>query len=227
MRGVQSRALLICQRGRIVSFECSRRCHFSPCADNGLTSLKSRSHFSNYASRPNRAVQPIFGMRLNMVSVLTPDKLNLAQLTDLEALLRQYTTKRTARAGCIASSCVRFSKASKFMSSLRRCSSGCTNVLRSKVEPMKGRRAIDSPTLRRNCCVGPDPPDQRLHRSHQRLVSSGDAKGARLHALRDDAHGSLSHCWQARFLGLQSACPLSLPACRRRQASRAKSGRLE
>lgn len=40
MRGVQSRALLICQRGRIESFECSRRCQFAPCADSGLTSLQ-------------------------------------------------------------------------------------------------------------------------------------------------------------------------------------------
>src|ERR1700681_380295 len=62
------------------------------------------------------------GMRWSLLK--DADKLNLAQLTDLEALISQYTTNRTPVPGCTASSCARFSIASKSMCSPRCCAGG-------------------------------------------------------------------------------------------------------
>ena len=59
------------------------------------------------------------------------------QLTDLEALLRQYTTKRTARAWLYREQLreILERKQIHVVSELLR--QWCTNVMRSKVEPMK------------------------------------------------------------------------------------------
>ena len=72
----------------------------------------------------------------------------------------------------------------------------------------EGRGAIDSPTLRRHRRLDPDPPDQRLHRSHQRSVSGRQAQGARIRSLRNHANGPVSHRRQTRLLRIQLACPL-------------------
>jgi hypothetical protein len=64
-------------------------------------------------------------------------KLNIAQLTDLEALLRQYTTKRTARAWLYREQLrvILERKQIHVVSDLLQ--QWCTNVMCSKVEPMK------------------------------------------------------------------------------------------
>ena len=62
------------------------------------------------------------GMRWSLLK--DADKLNLAQLTDLEALISQYTTTAPPVPGCTASSCARFSIASRSTSSPRCCAGG-------------------------------------------------------------------------------------------------------
>jgi transposase len=75
------------------------------------------------------------GMRWTLLK--DANKLNLAQLTDLEALLGQYTTKRTARAWLYREQLreILERKQIHVVSELLR--QWCTNVMRSKVEPMK------------------------------------------------------------------------------------------
>jgi transposase len=75
------------------------------------------------------------GMRWTLLK--DPDKLNLAQLTDLEALVSQFTTKRTARAWLYREELreILERKQINVVSGMLR--QWCTNVMRSKVEPMK------------------------------------------------------------------------------------------
>jgi len=75
------------------------------------------------------------GMRWTLLK--DANKLNLAQLTDLEALVSQYTTKRTARAWLHREQLrdILERKQINVVSAMLR--QWCTNVMRSKVEPMK------------------------------------------------------------------------------------------
>jgi hypothetical protein len=52
----------------------------------------------------------------------------------------------------------------------------CTNVMRSKVEPMKDVARLIRPTLRRHCCLDSDAPDQRLHRAINGLFQAAKRK---------------------------------------------------
>ncbi|MBP0593611.1 transposase, partial [Paraburkholderia sp. LEh10] len=60
-----------------------------------------------------------------------------AQLTDLEALLRQYTTKRTARAWLYREQLREILERKQIHVVSEMLQQWCTNVMRSKVEPMK------------------------------------------------------------------------------------------
>jgi transposase len=75
------------------------------------------------------------GMRWTLLK--DASKLNLAQLTELEALVSQYATKRTARAWLYREQLreILERKQIHVVSSMLR--QWCTNVMRSKVEPMK------------------------------------------------------------------------------------------
>ncbi|MEX3936099.1 ISL3 family transposase [Paraburkholderia phymatum] len=75
------------------------------------------------------------GMRWTLLK--DANKLNLAQLTDLEALLRQYTTKRTARAWLYREQLREILERKQIHVVSEMLQQWCTNVMRSKVEPMK------------------------------------------------------------------------------------------
>jgi hypothetical protein len=65
------------------------------------------------------------------------DKLNLAQLTDLEPLVSQYTTNRTARARLYREQLRDILERKQINVVSEMLQQWCTNVMRSKVEPMK------------------------------------------------------------------------------------------
>jgi transposase len=75
------------------------------------------------------------GMRWTLLK--DADKLNLAQLTDLEALLSQYTTNRTARAWLYREQLRDIIERKQINVVSEMLQQWCTNVMRSKVEPMK------------------------------------------------------------------------------------------
>jgi transposase len=75
------------------------------------------------------------GMRWTLLK--DADKLNLAQLTDLEALVSQYTTKRTARAWLYREQLRDILERKQINVVSQMLHQWCTNVMRSKVEPMK------------------------------------------------------------------------------------------
>lgn len=75
------------------------------------------------------------GMRWTLLK--DADKLNLAQLTDLEALLSQYTTNRTARAWLYREQLRDILERKQINVVSEMLHQWCTNVMRSKVEPMK------------------------------------------------------------------------------------------
>jgi len=75
------------------------------------------------------------GMRRTLLK--DASKLNLAQWTDLEALLRQYTTKRTARAWLYREQLREILERKQIHVVSDMLQQWCTNVMRSKVEPMK------------------------------------------------------------------------------------------
>jgi transposase len=75
------------------------------------------------------------GMRWTLLK--DADKLNLAQLTDLEALLSQYTTNRTARAWLYREQLRDILERKQINVVSEMLQQWCTNVMRSKVEPMK------------------------------------------------------------------------------------------
>jgi transposase len=75
------------------------------------------------------------GMRWTLLK--DADKLNLAQLTDLEALVSQYTTNRTARAWLYREQLRDILERKQINVVSEMLHQWCTNVMRSKVEPMK------------------------------------------------------------------------------------------
>jgi len=75
------------------------------------------------------------GMRWTLLK--DANKLNLAQLTDLEALVSQYTTKRTARAWLHREQLRDILERKQINVVSEMLQQWCTNVMRSKVEPMK------------------------------------------------------------------------------------------
>ena len=75
------------------------------------------------------------GMRWTLLK--DADKLNLAQLTDLEALVSQYTTSRTARAWLYREQLRDILDRKQINVVSEMLQQWCTNVMRSKVEPMK------------------------------------------------------------------------------------------
>jgi len=75
------------------------------------------------------------GMRWTLLK--DANKLNLAQLTDLEALVRRYATKRTARAWLYREQLREILERKQIHVVSEMLRQWCTNVMRSKVEPMK------------------------------------------------------------------------------------------
>jgi transposase len=75
------------------------------------------------------------GMRWSLLK--DADKLNLAQLTDLEALISQYTTHRTARAWMYREQLREILDRKQIHVVSRMLRRWCSNVMRSKLEPMK------------------------------------------------------------------------------------------
>ena len=75
------------------------------------------------------------GMRWTLLK--DANKLNLAQLTDLEALVRQYATRRTARAWLYREQLREILERKQIHVVSEMLRQWCTNVMRSKVEPMK------------------------------------------------------------------------------------------
>ena len=86
--------------------------------------------------RQQQKVDPqLKGMRWTLLK--DPNKLNLAQLTDLEALISQYTTQRTARAWLYREQLREILERKQINVVSEMLQQWCTNVMRSKVEPMK------------------------------------------------------------------------------------------
>ncbi|WP_075357197.1 ISL3 family transposase [Caballeronia sordidicola] len=75
------------------------------------------------------------GMRWTLLK--DAHKLNLAQLTDLDALVSQYTTNRTARAWLYREQLRDILERKQINVVSEMLHQWCTNVMRSKVEPMK------------------------------------------------------------------------------------------
>ena len=86
--------------------------------------------------RQQQKVDPeLKGMRWTLLK--DANKLNLAQLTDLEALVSQYTTSRTARAWLYREQLREILERKQINVVSEMLQQWCTNVMRSKVEPMK------------------------------------------------------------------------------------------
>jgi transposase len=85
--------------------------------------------------QPQKLDPQLKGMRWTLLK--DADKLNLAQLTDLEALLSQYTTNRTARAWLYREQLRDILERKQINVVSEMLQQWCTNVMRSKVEPMK------------------------------------------------------------------------------------------
>src|SRR5260370_22808993 len=86
--------------------------------------------------RQQQKVDPeLKGMRWTLLK--DPNKLNLAQLTELEALVSQYTTRRTARAWLYRQQLREILERKQIHVVSEMLRQWCTNVMRSKVEPMK------------------------------------------------------------------------------------------
>ncbi|CAB3809492.1 ISL3 family transposase ISAe1 [Paraburkholderia ultramafica] len=86
--------------------------------------------------RQQQKVDPeLKGMRWTLLK--DPNKLNLAQLTDLAALVSQFTTKRTARAWLYREQLREILERKQINVVSEMLQQWCTNVMRSKVEPMK------------------------------------------------------------------------------------------
>ncbi|MGF6813079.1 transposase [Paraburkholderia sp. Clong3] len=75
------------------------------------------------------------GMRWTLLK--DANKLNLAQLTDLETLVKQYATRRTARAWLYREQLREILERKQIHVVSEMLRQWCTNVMRSKVEPMK------------------------------------------------------------------------------------------
>ena len=86
--------------------------------------------------RQQQKVDPeLKGMRWTLLK--DSNKLNLAQLTDLEALVSRYTTKRTARAWLYREQLREILERKQINVVSEMLQQWCTKVMRSKVEPMK------------------------------------------------------------------------------------------
>jgi len=101
------------------------------------------------------------GMRWSLLK--DADKLNLAQLTDLEALISQYTTNRTAPCLDVPRAAARDSRSQADP----RCLQDVATVVHWRHafqgRTHEGRRTHDPSSFRRHRRVGPDAPDQWLH----------------------------------------------------------------
>jgi hypothetical protein len=136
-----------------------------------------------------------------------PNKLNLAQLTELEALVSQYTTKRTGRAWLYREKPREILERKKVKVVSETLQLWCTNVMRSKVEPMKDVARL----IRRHfegivACAHARQTNGSIEASMAwfKLPSAS----TRLHALQNYANRPPSHRRQTRFLRLQLACAL-------------------
>jgi transposase len=132
------------------------------------------------------------GMRWSLLK--DADKLNLAQLTDLEALISQYTTNRTARAWMYREQLREILDRKQIHVVSKMLRRWCTSVMRSKVEPMKDVARM-------------------ILRHFDGIVAWAQtrqtAQGAGVRQLQNHANRAVPHRRKARLLGLQSACLVS------------------
>ncbi len=110
------------------------------------------------------------------------DKLADNSRAELDALLAQLTTKRTARAWVYREQLREILQRKQINVVRELLTQLCTNVMRSKVEPMKEVAAHDPNPSGGDRGLGPDPSDQRLPRSPQRAVPGSQTQGAWLPA---------------------------------------------
>lgn len=106
--------------------------------------------------------------------------LSAARRSDLDALLKYLTTKRTARAWQYREDLREILKRKQINVVRDMLRQWCTNVMRSKVEPMKVVARISQSPPRVHRHMDQDANDQRLLGSSERLVPGRQAKSTRL-----------------------------------------------
>jgi transposase len=122
-----------------------------------------------------------------------------AARADLDALIAQVTTKRTARAWLYKEQLREILERKQVNVVRDMLTQWATNVMRSKVEPMKEVAKLIRSSSRRHRRLDPDSPDQWLPRSHQWPVPGRQAQGARLWQLLHHSRRRLPPRRQARF----------------------------
>jgi transposase len=136
-------------------------------------------------------------------------KLGVSAQADLDALVAQFTTKRTARAWLYREQ-LRDILDRKQVNVLRgMLSQWCTNVMRSKVEPMKEVARLIRNHMKGIVAWAREAPDQWLPRSLERPHPGRQTQSPWLPPILDHPHGDLPHRRQARLLSVRPACRLT------------------
>jgi transposase len=137
------------------------------------------AHTSDAVSEMRRLEQKTDPALKGLRWTLLKDRSRLSrdQAADLDTLVAQITTKRTARAWLYREQLRDILDRKQINVVSTMLAQWCTNVMRSKVSPMKAVAVMIREHFDGIVALGPDPPDQRLHRSHQRTVPSRQAKG--------------------------------------------------
>lgn len=153
-----------------------------------------------------RDADTIKGLRWKLLrdrASLTPDA-----RADLDAFVAQATTKPTARAWLCKEQLCEILERKQVNVVRDMLSQWTTNIMRSKVEPMKEVAKMIRSHLD-GIVAWTQTPDQWLPRSHQQPVPGRQAQGTRLWQLLHDAHHRLPPRRQARFQQDQPPCRLT------------------
>ena len=130
---------------------------------------------------------------------------------DLDALIVQATSKRTARAWLYREHLRAILDRKQIHVVSAMLKQWCTNVMRSRGRANEGRGQDDPQALRRHRRLDPDATDQRFHRGPQWSVPGRQAQGPRLHALRHHADRDLPYRRKARLHLAQPVCRITHP----------------
>ena len=118
---------------------------------------------------------------------------------DLDALIAKMTTKRTARAWLYREQLREILERKQINVVSAMLKQWCTNVMRSKVEPMKDVARLVRQPSRRHRRLGPDTTDQRLPGGPQRPLPGRQTPSSRLYPLRHHPHRDLPDRRKARL----------------------------
>ncbi|MEX3606431.1 MAG: transposase [Burkholderia sp.] len=136
------------------------------------------------------------------------DRLTAAQRADFDALIVNVTTKRTTRVWRYREQLREILDRKQINVVSEMLEQWCTNLMRSKVDPMKDVARMIRSHLRRHRRLDPDASDQRLPGSQTGLFQAAKRK-ARGYTNLTTMHTVVSDCRQARLLEDQPTCRLT------------------